>query len=123
MVYYMAAYSGISGELYEAAIIDGANKPAYFFKIALPLLKPAIRNACILSMVGSLKYFDLIFVMTNGGPGEATELMATYMYKLSFKQFKSFLWIYRGSRNADCDYNFCNAGHENIQKKGDGLEK
>ncbi len=87
MVYYMAAYSGISGELYEAAIIDGANKPAYFFKIALPLLKPAIRNACILSMVGSLKYFDLIFVMTNGGPGEATELMATYMYKLSFKQF------------------------------------
>lgn len=87
MVYYMAAYSGISGELYEAAIIDGANKPDYFFKIALPLLKPSIRNACILSMVGSLKYFDLIYVMTNGGPGNATELMATYMYKLSFKQF------------------------------------
>ena len=87
MVYYMASYSGISGELYEAAVIDGANKPDYFFKIALPLLKPSIRNACILSMVGSLKYFDLIYVMTNGGPGNATELMATYMYKLSFKQF------------------------------------
>lgn len=87
MVYYMAGYSGISGELYEAAIIDGAHKPDYFFKIALPLLKPVIRNACILSMVGSLKYFDLIYVMTNGGPGNATELMATYMYKLSFKQF------------------------------------
>lgn len=87
MVYYMASYSGISGELYEAAVIDGANKPDYFFRIALPLLKPSIRNACILSMVGSLKYFDLIYVMTNGGPGNATELMATYMYKLSFKQF------------------------------------
>ena len=69
------------------SVIDGANKPDYFFKIALPLLKPSIRNACILSMVGSLKYFDLIYVMTNGGPGNATELMATYMYKLSFKQF------------------------------------
>ncbi|VYT21307.1 ABC transporter permease subunit [Blautia glucerasea] len=87
MVYYMASYSGISGELYEAAVIDGASKPDYFFRIALPLLKPSIRNACILSMVGSLKYFDLIYVMTNGGPGNATELMATYMYKLSFKQF------------------------------------
>ena len=87
MVYYMASYSGISGELYEAAVIDGSSKPDYFFRIALPLLKPSIRNACILSMVGSLKYFDLIYVMTNGGPGNATELMATYMYKLSFKQF------------------------------------
>lgn len=87
MVYYMAAYSGVSGELYEAAMIDGATKPHYFFKVALPLLKPSIRNACILSMVGSLKYFDLIYVMTNGGPENATELMATYMYKLSFKQF------------------------------------
>lgn len=88
MVFFSASYSNISPELYEAGIIDGATRPQYFFKIALPLLKPAIRNAAILSMVGSLKYFDLIYVMTNGGPGTATELMATYMYKLSFKNFK-----------------------------------
>lgn len=88
MVFFAASYSNISPELYEAGIIDGATRPQYFFKIALPLLKPAIRNAAVLSMVGSLKYFDLIYVMTNGGPGTSTELMATYMYKLSFKNFK-----------------------------------
>lgn len=85
MVYFIAAYAGISPEIYEASIIDGATKPKYFWQIALPLMKPAIRSACVLSMVGSLKYFDLIYVMTNGSSG--TELMATYMYKLSFKKF------------------------------------
>lgn len=85
MVFFIAGYAGISPEIYEACIIDGATKPQYFTKVALPLLKPAIRNACVLSMVGSLKYFDLIYVITNGGSG--TELMATYMYKLSFKKF------------------------------------
>lgn len=87
MVFFLAAFSGISPEIYEAAIIDGSTKPEYFRYIVLPLLKPAIRNASVLSMVGSLKYFDLIYVITNGGPGTATELMATYMYKLSFKKF------------------------------------
>lgn len=87
MIFFLASYSNIDREVYEAALIDGATKPKYFIYVALPLLKPAIRNACILSMVGSLKYFDLIYVMTNGGPGTATELMATYMYKLSFKEF------------------------------------
>ena len=46
-----------------------------------------MKSAAILSMVGSLKYFDLIYVMTGGGPGTSTELMATYMYKQSFKNF------------------------------------
>ncbi len=87
MVYSVAAYTNISGDVYEACIIDGANKRQYFTHIALPLLKPSIKSAAILSMVGSLKYFDLVYVMTGGGPGTATELMATYMYKLSFAQF------------------------------------
>lgn len=87
MVFCLAAYTNISEDVYEAASIDGANKSQYFFNIALPLLKPALRNAAILSMVGSLKYFDLVYVMTSGGPGSSTELMATYMYKLSFAQF------------------------------------
>ncbi len=87
MVFSLAAYTNISEDVFEAAIIDGANKRQYFFGIALPLLKPALRNAAILSMVGSLKYFDLVYVMTGGGPGTSTELMATYMYKLSFSQF------------------------------------
>ncbi len=88
MVYFMAGYSGIDTDVYEAAIIDGATRGKYFRYVALPLLKPSIRTACILSLIGSLKYFDLIYVMTGGGPGTATELMATYMYKLSFDHFK-----------------------------------
>lgn len=87
MVYCMAAYTNISTDIYEAAIIDGATKRQYFVKIVLPLLMPSIKSAMILSMVGSLKYFDLVFVMTNGGPGTSTELMATYMYKQSFVKF------------------------------------
>lgn len=87
MVYFMAAYTGISYDIYEAARIDGATKGQYFWRIALPLLVPSMKSAAILSMVGSLKYFDLIYVMTGGGPGTSTELMATYMYKQSFKTF------------------------------------
>lgn len=87
MVYSLAGYTNISQDVYEASTIDGANKRQYFLHVALPLLKPTLRNAVILSMVGSLKYFDLIYVMTGGGPGTSTELMATYMYKLSFSQF------------------------------------
>lgn len=87
MVYCMAAYTNISTEVFEAARIDGATRGQYFWRIALPLLTPSLKSAAILSMVGSLKYFDLIYVMTNGGPGRSTELMATYMYKLSFSEF------------------------------------
>lgn len=93
MVYFLAGLSSLSADVYEAAIIDGATRAQYFARIALPLLKPTIKNASILSLVGSLKYFDLIYVMTGGGPTfsqggvvyGATELMATYMYKHAFK--------------------------------------
>jgi raffinose/stachyose/melibiose transport system permease protein len=87
MVYFMAAFSGIPEELFEAAVIDGATRNQYFWKVALPMITNAVKTAAILSMVGSLKYFDLVYVMTGGGPGTSTELMATYMYKLSFKTF------------------------------------
>ena len=87
MVYFMAGYTNIPYDVFEAARIDGATRGQYFWKIALPLLIPSIKSAAILSLVGSLKYFDLIYVMTGGGPGTSTELMATYMYKLSFQQF------------------------------------
>lgn len=88
MIYYLAAYTNLSEEIYEAAIIDGANRNQYFWRVALPIMKPSIKSGAILSIVGSLKYFDLIYVMTEGGPGNATELMATYMYKNAFKTFK-----------------------------------
>ena len=88
MVYFLAGYSNISIDIYEATIIDGATRGQYFWYIALPILRPVISSACILSLIGSLKYFDLIYVMTGGGPGTATELMATYMYKMSFSNVR-----------------------------------
>lgn len=87
MVYFMAAFTNIPYDVFEAARIDGATRGQYFWKIAFPLLVPSIKSAAILSMVGSLKYFDLVYVMTGGGPGTSTELMATYMYKHSFSTF------------------------------------
>ena len=87
MVYFMAAFTNIPYDVFEAARIDGATRGQYFWRIALPLLVPSMKSAAILSMVGSLKYFDLIYVMTGGGPGTSTELMATYMYNQSFKNF------------------------------------
>lgn len=87
MVYYIAGYSSISSDIYEAAIIDGSTRPQYVWHIALPLLVPTIKSAIVLSLIGSLKYFDLVYVMTGGGPGTSTELMATYMYKNSFVTF------------------------------------
>jgi raffinose/stachyose/melibiose transport system permease protein len=87
MVLYLAAYGTIPVELFEAASIDGATRSQYFWRVSLPLLRPTIISGMTLSIIGSLKYFDLIYVMTGGGPGVATELMATYMYKTSFIRF------------------------------------
>ena len=86
--YFIAGYSNIPTSLYEAAVIDGANRRQYLFKIAIPMLGPIFKTACTMSMIGSLKYFDMIWNMTQGGPAGGTELMATYMYKLSFQQWK-----------------------------------
>jgi raffinose/stachyose/melibiose transport system permease protein len=87
MVLYLAAYGTIPVELFEAANIDGATRSQYFWRVSLPLLRPTVISGMTLSIIGSLKYFDLIYVMTGGGPGVATELMATYMYKTSFVRF------------------------------------
>ena len=87
MVYFIAGYSNIDASLYEAAVIDGATRKQYLFKIAIPLLGPIFKTACTMSLIGSLKYFDMVWNMTQGGPAGGTELMATYMYKLSFQQF------------------------------------
>lgn len=88
MVYFVAGYSGFDVDIFEAAVIDGATRPKYVWHVAIPMLLPTIKSACILSLIGSLKYFDLVYVMTGGGPGNATDLMATYMYSTSFKYFK-----------------------------------
>jgi raffinose/stachyose/melibiose transport system permease protein len=85
MVFFLAALSGLPEDVYEASIIDGASLSRYFFNIAIPMLKGAFKTAFTLSMIGSLKYFDLIYIMTEGGPNYSSELMATYMYRITFR--------------------------------------
>ncbi len=78
----------ISKELYESAAIDGANKFQIFRKITLPLLKPTLESVLILGFIYTFKVYDLVYVMTSGGPVNATQLLSTYSYKLSFVMFK-----------------------------------
>ncbi|MHB8063229.1 MAG: carbohydrate ABC transporter permease, partial [Ruminiclostridium sp.] len=85
MILLRAGLTNIAEEINEAATIDGANKFQLFKSITLPLLAPTIKTSAILSLVGSLKYFDLVYVMTGGGPNGVTEVMATYMYKNGFE--------------------------------------
>ena len=87
MILLTAGISGIPDELYESAAIDGATSAQRFFWITLPLLKPAMYAVLILGFVYTFKVFDLIYVMTNGGPVHATEVLSTYAYKLSFERF------------------------------------
>lgn len=82
---YQAAYQGIPHELYEAAYLDGAGEWDAFWHITLPLLRPTIITSSFIIVVGSLTYFDLIWVMTQGGPGYATTNLPVYLYRLAFQ--------------------------------------
>ena len=84
MVLFMAAIEGIPTELFEAATMDGCGKWQIVRDIVLPLLRGTLKTACVLSIVGSIKYFDLIWIMTAGGPAHSSDLIATYMYKKTF---------------------------------------
>ncbi len=86
LIYY-AALKNIPESLMEAARIDGASPWQIALRIRLPLMSEVIKVTVVLSLVGSLKYFDLIYVMTNGGPNGASEVMASYMYRQAFKSF------------------------------------
>lgn len=88
MMLYMAQISGINTSLYEASYIDGCTKPQSFRYITLPLIRPMVATAMSLNAIGSLKFFDLIFNMTEGGPNHKTEVLATHLYTQGFKYFK-----------------------------------
>ena len=87
MMLYMAQISGISQTLYEAAFIDGASRKQCFWRITLPLLKPMVATTLSLNCIGSLKFFDLIYNMTQGGPGNRTQVLATTLYEQGFKYY------------------------------------
>jgi raffinose/stachyose/melibiose transport system permease protein len=88
MIIFLAAIQNIPGEIGEAADIDGASEIRKLFSITLPMLWPTVMTAVVLCISGSMRSFDLVYVMTQGGPANATELMATYMYNKTFEVYK-----------------------------------
>jgi raffinose/stachyose/melibiose transport system permease protein len=82
---YQGGVRQIPGSMYEAAQIDGAGRVRQFFSITLPQLKYTIITSSTLMLVGALTYFDLIFVLTQGGPGDATRILALDMYITGFQ--------------------------------------
>lgn len=77
----------IPQELYESASIDGAGKIQQFFGITLPLMRSTIESVLVLGFIYTFKVYDLVYVLTGGGPVNATHLLSTYSYKQSFELF------------------------------------
>jgi raffinose/stachyose/melibiose transport system permease protein len=85
MVILLAAFQGVDRELQESAVLDGANGVQIFFDITLPAVMPVLTMLIIFTVIDSFKVFDLVLVMTSGGPADATSIMTFYIYKQAFK--------------------------------------
>ena len=86
MMLYMAQITGISQDLYEAAYVDGASRGQAFRYITLPLIKPMLVITLSLNCIGSLKFFDLVYNMTQGGPKNSTKTLVYYIYTQGFQK-------------------------------------
>ncbi|MCH4167767.1 MAG: sugar ABC transporter permease [Streptococcaceae bacterium] len=84
MVIFYAALISLDPEVYEAAKIDGASELQILFKIKLPMIKDILLLTLTMCITGALRGFDIPFLLTSGGPGNASELLSTYMYKQAF---------------------------------------
>jgi multiple sugar transport system permease protein len=80
----LAGLTALPDELYEAAVMDGANSVQKFFHITLPLMKPTILVALIIRFIAAMKTYDLVYILTRGGPGTSTETISYYIYKVAF---------------------------------------
>jgi raffinose/stachyose/melibiose transport system permease protein len=87
LILYTAGLQNIPAELEESALIDGASTGQVVRHITIPLLGPTIRLSLFLSVLGSLQIFDLVWIMTTGGPVSASETMVTYLYRFGFQRF------------------------------------
>jgi multiple sugar transport system permease protein len=87
MILLTTGLTTIPKDIYESAAIDGARAVQRFIRITLPLLKPAMMSLLVLGFIYTFKVYELVVIMTKGGPVNATEMMSTYAYKLSFDQF------------------------------------
>ncbi|NEE01919.1 carbohydrate ABC transporter permease [Phytoactinopolyspora halotolerans] len=88
MLIYLAALQNIDPNLYEAASIDGASKIQQFFSVTLPMLKPATFFVFVVSIIGAFQVFDQIYVLTDGGPANATTMMTYEVYRSAFQNFR-----------------------------------
>jgi multiple sugar transport system permease protein len=88
MVMYLAGLQGVPAELYEAATVDGATAWQKFWKVTFPMLTPTTFFVSIMMVISCFKIYDVVLIMTDGGPGRATKMLVTYIYDLSFKQIK-----------------------------------
>ncbi|MGV9704747.1 carbohydrate ABC transporter permease [Streptomyces sp. NPDC003483] len=84
---YQAAARQVPAQLYEAATIDGAERWRQFFSITLPQLRNTVVTSSVLILVGSLTYFDIVLILTNGGPGTSTRILPLHMYLTGFSSF------------------------------------
>lgn len=89
MILYYAGLLTIPEEIYESARLDGAGFFTTLIKITIPMLKGTTNSIVILGIVGSLKTFDIVYMLTNGGPGVSSELLTTLLYKKAFEEFNS----------------------------------
>ncbi|WP_084822203.1 carbohydrate ABC transporter permease [Bacillus sp. SA1-12] len=88
MILLLSALQALPNDVYEAAKIDGASRLQSFFKITIPLLKPAILVILVLGIIYTFKVFDIILIMTGGGPVNATQVLPFLGYELAFVNFK-----------------------------------
>lgn len=86
-VVFLAGLKGISKELYEAAAIDGAGPVRQFFSVTVPLIRPTTFFLVTMGIIGSFKVFDHISVLTQGGPGSSSSVMAYYVYRKAFEEY------------------------------------
>ena len=87
MVIYLAALQGVPQDLYEAATMDGANKWQQFCHVTLPQLSPTTFFASTMLIISCFKIYDVVKIMTEGGPGRATKMLVTYIYDEEFSNF------------------------------------
>lgn len=87
MLLFLAGLQAIPGELYEAARVDGANGLRRFLNVTLPCLRPTTFFVTVMLTINSFKIFDLILVMTDGGPGTATLVLSQYIYRKGFEEY------------------------------------
>ena len=88
MLIYYSGIKNIDPVLYEAAAIDGATQKSAFWYITLPLMKPVIQVNVTMAVISALKQMEIVYLLTNGGPGNSTQFTANYLYQQAFKAYR-----------------------------------